>query len=460
MICLQRFIKASLKAWMESNDRAPLVLYGMRGVGKTHLIQTFAKENFHKIIYFNCKTEKKLLKCFARSLEPKVLIDKLNKFTQDVIESNSIIIFDDIDGFDNVVQALAYFASYRSDLFIVAITKDLSLKNFNYNLCHIDKINVLKLYPLSFYEFLCSLGQKSLVDYLNDISTIKNIDSFMCAHINEYLSKYLLTGGIPSIVSAYIESGFYSMQKAKEYYLEYFCESLKDCATNYQITKIAHVLKSICLSLDSLNKKFVYNIMDINGKSKAHDSILKILQDCSFIDKIILNTKPSLPFKEHDRHTSFALYLSDIALLSLFLDLKKEDDIFSTKKHAFVNNYLYQSLSKYFESIRFYYGTSPLGSIDFILNKGDDVIPCCVYLKGDRVPKILLKYKSEHRAHIKIVVVFTLDRFEVLRDVVFVPLFMVDRLYSLLDRAKAQSKNDLKDKMTKAEEIVNYEVVY
>lgn len=77
-----------------------------------------------------------------------------------------------------------------------------------------------------------------------------------------------------------------------------------------------------------------------------------------------------------------------------------------------------------------------------------------------KIPKILLKYKSEHRRYIKLVIIFTLSRFEVVRDFFFVPIFLVDRLYELIDLAKEYSIKDLKVKINPDPVKINYEVKY
>lgn len=378
---------ALLKRGKKVIKKQPLVIHGLSGVGKTYCVKNFAQENFEKVFYFNCKTEKKLLKLFARSLEPTVLIDKLNKYTQDFIDDeNSILIFDDLDGVDKIIQALRHFYDDRPKLCIIAIVKDLSPRCFNKTLCSLDKVQTLKLYPLTFIEFLYSIGQESLTTYLKDIKKIKSLDNYMCKILNDYLSIYFLTGGMPSAICAFLDGGVESLCATKENFLDYFCNSLKERCTVYQASKISHVLTSASKVLDSDNKKFVYIIMSPDGKNRVHDSTLKLLQESSILNKVVLNTAPSYPLRGNNKESSFALCFADVGLLSSIYGVKSTDDIFSQKSYALTYNFIYQSLSVFFSPLRFYYSNSPVGSIDFIINKGDDIIPCCIDLKGDKDP--------------------------------------------------------------------------
>ena len=112
---MDRQLFTHLEAWKGKGKRKPLILMGARQVGKTFLLQQFAREKYHSYVYLNFEDTPSLKKLFEESLQPKDIIRNIS------IESNTkihpeetLLIFDEVQECPNALNSLKYLHDFAN----------------------------------------------------------------------------------------------------------------------------------------------------------------------------------------------------------------------------------------------------------------------------------------------------------------------------------------------------------
>ena len=86
----------TLKNWKEKKNKKPMIIFGARQVGKTYLVQEFAKDNYEYFYTINFEFEKEALDIFSGNLDIKTLLIQLSSYQPNVpiIEGKTLIFFD------------------------------------------------------------------------------------------------------------------------------------------------------------------------------------------------------------------------------------------------------------------------------------------------------------------------------------------------------------------------------
>ena len=116
---LERDILTRLVDWKDKASRKPLILQGVRQVGKTWLLKHFGSVNFDDTAYFNFEKQKELAQFFSSTKDPERIIDNLALVQgRPIIPQKTLIIFDEIQECNDALNSLKYFCEERPDYVI------------------------------------------------------------------------------------------------------------------------------------------------------------------------------------------------------------------------------------------------------------------------------------------------------------------------------------------------------
>ena len=205
---MQRFATQKLLEWKVSTNRKPLIIEGARQVGKTWLMQEFGKNHYNNSIYINFDRNSKIHSRFDIDLDPKRIIRDLSIHFETDITSETLIIFDEIQECKNALRSLKYFCEETPEYHIVAAGSLLGVALHEGDSFPVGKVDFLKMYPLSFYEFLSAIGKNKLLELLQS-KDIESITSFK-EELTELLRTYYFVGGMPASINSYISNGTYT----------------------------------------------------------------------------------------------------------------------------------------------------------------------------------------------------------------------------------------------------------
>ena len=190
-----------LRSWATKEERKPLVLRGARQVGKTTLVELFAKD-FDTYIYLNLE-ERENAELFAADYSFEDLLAgiyfKANK--QQDENKRTLIFIDEIQNEPKAVQVLRYFYEKRPDLYVIAAGSLLESLMGRHISFPVGRVEYMALHPCTFVEFLKAMGQNVIAEQIEQVSLPASLHS----HAMDLFKKYMIVGGLPEAVANYAQ---------------------------------------------------------------------------------------------------------------------------------------------------------------------------------------------------------------------------------------------------------------
>ena len=442
---MERYIKNDLIKWKESKNRKPLLLEGARQVGKTYVLKEFALENYENTIYINFDFDREAKKIFEGTHDPKVILEKLSFLNNKHISpDNTILIFDEIQECPDALLSLKYFCEDYREYSIVSAGSLLGVKLTSKGF-PVGKVDFLKLYPMSFTEFLLADGESGLDEYLNKINEIKNLDDVLFEKLNEKLKEYFIIGGMPEVVSSWVtEKNIEEVNKIQSQILKSYENDFSKHADKNMVDKIYLVWKNIVSCLSQEQKEFTASLISKSARKKDFISPIDWLSKTGIIDKIYNIKTFNLPLSAYEDISSFKLYMLDVGLLRKKADLEPKiilegDNLFKEFKGALTENYVLNMLlssSKNPDILPNFYKFKNQGEdrkIDFLVQKGNNLVPIEVKSGENKKKRSLTELNEKYNINLSIR--FSLRNLKLDGNVLNIPLFMVEYIDKIYDLA-------------------------
>ena len=195
----------TLLKWKESKYRKPLIIEGARQVGKTWLMKEFGKIAYENVLYINFDSNARMAELFTSDLNIERILLGLEIYTeQKILPEKTLIIFDEVQEVPKALSSLKYFYENAPQYHIVCAGSLLGIALHGGTSFPVGKVNFMKLYPLSYKEFLMALGKEQLVKLL-DVQDYHMITAFKQTYI-ETLKQYYFVGGMPEAVLRFAET--------------------------------------------------------------------------------------------------------------------------------------------------------------------------------------------------------------------------------------------------------------
>lgn len=190
-----------LRQWAEKEERKPLVLRGARQVGKTTLVELFAKE-FDTYIYLNLE-EKETAGLFAADYSFEDLLAGIYfkaKEKQDT-HKRTLIFIDEIQNEPKAVQTLRYFYEKRPDLYVIAAGSLLESLMGRHISFPVGRVEYMALHPCTFEEFLMAMGMEDLAESVAKLQVPQSLHTYTL----DLFKKFMIVGGLPEAVANYVQ---------------------------------------------------------------------------------------------------------------------------------------------------------------------------------------------------------------------------------------------------------------
>lgn len=432
---MYRIAIEKLKRWKESKNRKPLIIEGARQVGKTWLMKEFGKLYYSDTVYINFDSNSTMKELFDSDLNVERIILGLELYTGKKIDfNNTLLIFDEIQEVPKALSSLKYFCENAPEYHIVCAGSLLGIALHQGTSFPVGKVDFLKLYPLSFKEFLIATGNERFADLL-DKQDYQMITSFKQKYIDA-LKTYYFVGGMPEVVQNFVLNKDYNEVRSiqKRIFLAYEQDFSKH-APNEIVPKIRMLWNNIPSQLVKENKKFIYGLVREGARAKDYETRIMWLSDCGLVHKVSRINAPNNPLKVYEDLKSFKLFVVDIGLLSCMVGLHQQvllekNDLFVEFKGALTEQYVCQQL-KTIEDLGIYYYTNDRGSceIDFIIDTGKQIIPVEVKAEINLKAKSLKTYQEKFTPKLSIRTAMT--DFKKEETLINLPLYSIENIVKL-----------------------------
>ena len=407
---LKRKIDVFLDNWFNDVNRKPLIIKGARQIGKTESIRCFASTHYDNVVEINFVESPYFKTILADGYNPSDIIRNITRINPDIefIENKTLIFFDEIQSYPDIVTSLKFFSlDGRYDVICSG-----SLLGVNYK--QIQSISVgyktdYEMHSLDFEEFLWAKGYDDSLkeELLNKMIDESPISTVTFDRINDLFIDYAILGGMPEVVSRYIESNSFSGTKElQKQIISAYREDIRKYADGVDQIRITRVFDAISVQLAKENKKF--QITKIGHGARFHDYVgcIDWLQDAGIIKKCYCLNFPELPLKGNYDDTKFKLYMADTGLLVAMLDDETQMDLRVNKNLGVYKGAIYESIvgeALYKSGYYLYYYKREDSSLeeDFFIRDINNLIPVEVKANSGKSQSMKTLIESEKYGDIK-----------------------------------------------------------
>ena len=356
-----------LLEWNKSADRKPLILMGARQVGKTWLMEEFARNEYagNTVSVNLMKNESLRARFDTLNLDSDTVIDVIQLATgKRIIPGKTLLLIDEIQEAPRALTALKYLQEEKPELAVMVAGSLLGLavkrddeeedqdaaeksdaRKASYP---VGKVDYLDVAPMSFEEFLWAIGEEMKAEYVaaEKWSALEGVHEVLI----DLVRRYYLVGGMPEAVKTYAEiRDFSKVRKVQKRILRDYDEDFAKHAKPRLLAKIRLMWESIPSQLAKENKKFIYTALRSGARAREYEIALAWLRDAGLVHTVANVSTPKMPLKSHEEFGDFKLYVHDVGLLAAMCDVSSsilldETDVFTTFNGALVEQYVLEEL--------------------------------------------------------------------------------------------------------------------
>jgi len=378
---MKRTIYNQLIAWKKSPRRKPLMLYGARQVGKTYILNEFGNNEFENMVYINCYKNQAVKTLFSEDKDVARILLGLSALSGKRIKPESTFVFlDEVQDIPEVVAALKYFCEDAPDIYIAVAGSLFGVLNMEGYPFPTGKIDILHLYPMTYLEFLEALGENEKVKLLQSADQEETVNALLNNYV-ELLRQYYFVGGMPEVVSEFIQSR--NPNAVRKIQMSILSAYEADIAKHAGLDTLRArtVFQSIPAQLARENKKFVFGALKKGARAAEYENAIQWLVDAGLVYKVCRVSKASIPLKFYMEKRAFKLFLLDVGLLGAMSQVPPAmmligNRVFTEFKGAFTENYVLTQIKPSEEAVVAYYSKDNSSmEIDFIVQVGSRLLP-------------------------------------------------------------------------------------
>ena len=381
---LKRKIDKYLEEWKASVDKKPLIVKGARQVGKTASIRYFGEKYYNNIVEINFALQPKYKQIFADGYEVDSIIKNITLLNPTLVfvPHETLLFFDELQEYPDCATSLK---SFKQDGRYDVICSG-SLMGLYYQQIESNSVGYktdYEMYSLDFEEFLWAKGYdehfiNDLYQHMVELNPLSNMQMDVLGGL---FSDYMILGGMPEVVSRYIESGQFSgLLQLQRQLLQDYEEDITKYASGFDKAKVLAVYRHITTFLAAENKRFQVTKIARGARNREYIGAVEWLANAGIINICYCLQTPSLPLKGNYDAKLYKVYYRDTGLLIASLDEEAQEDLranrnFGTYKGAIFENIVADMLAKQGYDLYYYRSESPSLEMDFFVRDAQSLIP-------------------------------------------------------------------------------------
>ena len=316
---MKRKIYNTILNWKkESNGKTALLIEGARRVGKSYIVEQFAKENYKSYILIDfSKVSKDIIELFDNYLDNlNYLFTYLSEYYGvKLYERESLFIFDEIQFCPRARGAIKHLvADGRYDY--IETGSLISIKKNVKDILIPSEEEIIKMNPMDFEEFLWAMENDTLMNFIRECYSSKNeLGQALHRKAMDYFKEYLIVGGMPQAVLEYKETrDFEKTDKIKRNILNLYREDIRKHSDELNL-KVEQIFDTIPSQLQKHEKKFNLSNLDDNARYRNYESAFYWLSDACLINIAYNTTEPNIGLGQRIDDNSLKCYMFDTGLL-------------------------------------------------------------------------------------------------------------------------------------------------
>lgn len=444
-IILKRKIYNKLLEWKNTrNGKTALLIEGARRVGKSTIVKEFASSEYESycLIDFN-QAPQMIQNLFINERDDlNTIFNSLETYYKvKLIPHQSVIIFDEVQLCPPARSLIKYLVEDgRYDY--IETGSLISLKENTKDIVIPSEEERINMYPLDFEEFLWATGDETTMPYIQEKFTSHTPIGPLHREIMKRFRKYILVGGMPQAVIAYItEENFEKADITKKAILKLYREDIHKYTKD---DKVISIFNSIPGQLSKHSKRFQLSSISETARNRDYEDAFNWLRESMIVNLCHNTTDPSIGMALTENPFNVKCYLGDTGLLvSQIFENKPylDNDIYrdilldklSVNEGMIMENYVAQALT-YNNYRPYYYSCTDDKNrnndmeVDFIISIDNKLNPIEVkssdYTKHSSIDKFKQKFGKKVGERF---ILHTKD-LKVTDDMTYLPLYMAGLL--------------------------------
>ncbi len=418
----KRKIYEKILKWKGSIDHNPLIITGLRQIGKTSIVKEFALNNYKNSFLLDFRNLKILHPVFDDDFNIDDILLKLSPLKKQIslkkgsefIPNETVFIFDEIQDCPNARSSLKYFKlDGRFDVISTGSLLGINGYKIGRNITRgigVGFEDQIEMKPMDFEEFLWAKNiDQRIIDLLKDcVDKNKLIDTYYHEMFLKLIREYICVGGMPKVVDTFIKTN--DLDEVKEVQQNLISSFKSDFGVHLndkfelitnetEKVKLIDIFDSIPKQLAKENKKFQYSLVNKNGSSRTYEPSLKWLKDYGLIDICYNLNALEDPLSFFVNENQFKIYFTDIGLLTSTLDPMTQYKIInndlSVGKGMIYENLVADAFNKNQKPL--YYFSKPSGlEIDFVTNLFNGLYIMEVKATGGNAKAVKTVLENQH----------------------------------------------------------------
>lgn len=432
---LFRKIASLIEAHLKSDSKRILLIDGARQVGKTFIIRYVCGKMFSNFIEINMISDAEGDRLFADVTTTEDFYLRLSVVAGDKMKSrdNTIVFIDEIQAYPQLLTLLK-FLSQEGKFTYIASGSLLGVTLSQTSSIPMGSIRKERMFPLDFEEFLYANGVgESVVDMIHrKFSSRDSLDESMHNKIMDMFRKYLLVGGLPDAVNAYVnEKNIVPVREVQMETHEYYTAD----ASKYDVErklKIRRVYDLIPSNMENKKKRVIaQSIEGKRGKTFSdYSDEFEYLTGAGIALNVQAISNPSFPLIETESKNLIKLYLNDVGILTGILYGNNISAVLDDKRSI--------NLGSVYETVvaselaahgfpLFYYDNRNRGEVDFLIDDYDTLSAVPIEVKSGKdytVHSALNAFVSNKDYHVENAYVLSNERAVTVKgEITYMPIY-------------------------------------
>ena len=428
---LERRIKQEIRDFLDSDRKEALMVTGARQVGKTYIIRECAKEIYKNIVEINFVENQQAVKLFENITGSKDILLRLSALTDvPMIPGETLVFFDEVQECPEIVTAIKFLVEDGQYRYILSGSL-LGVELKDIRSVPVGYLSILEMYPLDFREF-CEANRVSqtVMDKLKECFEKKQpVDELIHEKMMELFRLYLIVGGMPAVVDAYIRTNnLKEVLRIQQGIVQLY---YKDIAKYDKDNKLYldEIFSLIPSELNNKNKRFIMKDLNENFRFSRYENSFIWLKEAGVALPVYCVQEPEIPLLLSKSTNLFKLFLSDVGLLaSMYGDglqlkiLSREKDI---NFGAIYENVAAQELKAHGFEL-YYFNSKKQGELDFVIEYQGNVLPLEIksgkaYTRHNALDNVL----KDERYAVPQALVFCNENISTVDKIVYLPIYMI-----------------------------------
>jgi predicted AAA+ superfamily ATPase len=437
-----RLIDKTLENWKDSSDRKPLLLRGARQVGKSTAVRQLAKE-FSYFLEINFEEQPQIQELFKQNLTAIQLCENLSILTGiSIVAGQTLIFFDEIQSCIPAISSLRFFYEQMPELHVIAAGSLLEFAIQELPSYGVGRVRSAFMYPFSFDEFLMALNETALLQLKQKADYDNPLPSIFHNKLVDYLKKFLIIGGMPEVVSKYVQN--HNINEI-QYVLDDLLISFRADFTKYKkkvpSNRILEVFESVS---QQSGGKFVFKKAAVESNQKQVKEAVELLIMAGLVIPVTHTSANGIPLGAESDSKKRKLFIFDTGLFQRICGLNLSQIIIETdfniiNKGAIAEQFSGLEFLKYtdpFHQLNLYYWhretASSNAEVDFLIQNQTEIIPVEIKSSGQGSMQSMYQFLNEKNR--KRGVRFSLENFSKVNGIDIYPLYAISNFIQRINQ--------------------------